>query len=82
MLRKFGVCNLLVAQSEWRLKILTEYLLLRLRFQCGNTPDMNIKPHVLAAVSLNVCAQFGEAHSLSSSPTNTIVTSVNQAFRG
>ena len=56
--------------------------MLRLRFQCGNTPDMNIKPHVLAAVSLNVCAQFGEAHSLSSSPTNRIVTSVNQAFRG
>ena len=56
--------------------------MLRLRFQCGDTHDMNIKPHVLAAVSLNVCAQFGKAHSLSSSPTNSIVTCVNQAFRG
>ena len=55
--------------------------MLRLRFQCGNTHDMNIKPHVLAAVSLNVYAQFGEAHSLSSSPKNRIVACVNQAFR-
>ena len=62
--------------------MLTENILLRLRVQCGNTPDMNIKPHVVAAGSLNVYAQFGNVHSLFRSPTNRIVTCVNQAFRG